>query len=591
MDQVSQVREKIDIVSLVAEFIPLKKMGRNFTTLCPFHSEKSPSFVVSPERQIWHCFGCSKGGDCFSFLMEYENIEFPEALRMLAKRAGVVLEQSRFVAGVTTAKEKIYKLNKISCEFYHYVLIKHKAGEKALSYLLEKRRVKEATINTFMLGFAPRSGFALFDYLIRKKGFDKKDLFEAGLATGNGDFFVNRLIFPLFDHRGNIIGFSGRTLDDPTPSSGQAPKYINTKETLVYHKGSVFFGLNIAKAEIKKENRAVIMEGEFDVISSFQEGVGNAVAVKGTALTESQANLISRFAKHVSLCFDRDFAGGEALKRSLPLLEARGLTIGVVDFSDSHDPDEAIKENPLFFKKSVRHDTNVYDYLLEKAVLGSNRKTSEGKRNIADNLLPIILGIGNEIVKEHYLRKLAGEIETSYESLAKQAERLNKPKEDVLMHVPAKNKKTRREILEEYLLSLIFQSENPSDAVKEIEKILSFSQLASPAYDRILSHLLTFLENGSFDPKKFVKTLPSELLPAFDVAVLRPLPNFSSESKKKEEIIKVAQELRLIFLRDKIKETGDKIKAMEKENMGQEGVELANLKEQFLSLVNKLGAN
>src|SRR5581483_10477767 len=250
MDQAARIREKIDLVTLISEYIPLKKMGRNFKTNCPFHNEKSPSFVVSPERQIWHCFGCGKGGDCFTFLMEYENLEFIEALKTLGKRAGIEVELS--------------------------------ATEKG--------------IETFQLGFAPSTSNSLSNYLMQKKGHKSQDLVDAGLSSlRNGrvmDFFFNRIMFPLFDHRDNIIGFSGRTLDESSTSS----KYVNTRETLVYHKGDVFFGLNSAKDEIKKEQTAIIMEGEFDVISAFMEGVGNAIAVKGTSLTENQVQLISRFA-------------------------------------------------------------------------------------------------------------------------------------------------------------------------------------------------------------------------------------------------------------------------------------------------------
>ncbi|MCL5432485.1 MAG: DNA primase, partial [Patescibacteria group bacterium] len=358
MDQVSQVREKIDIVQLISEYVPLKKAGRNFKANCPFHGEKTPSFVVSPERQIWHCFGCGKGGDCFTFLMEYESLEFPEALRILAKRVGIEIQSTHFEAGLTTKKEKIYRLNRLSLEFYHYLLTKHNVGKKALSYLIEKRKINEKIIDSFSLGFAPRVGNALVKFLIDKKKYDKEDLNEAGLMSfrrgGIFDFFAGRIIFPLFDHRDNVIGFSGRVLEDQ--SAQISSKYINTRETLVYHKGDVFFGLNVAKDEIKKQGRVIVMEGELDVISSVQEGIKNVIAVKGTALTENQAQLISRFAGKVSLCFDRDKAGIDAVKRSVPVLEKKGLTITVVQVPNGKDPDESIKENAFEFKNAMKND-------------------------------------------------------------------------------------------------------------------------------------------------------------------------------------------------------------------------------------------
>ena len=217
MDQVAEIRDKLDLAALISEYVPLKKAGRNFKAPCPFHNEKSPSFVVSPERQIWHCFGCGKGGDCYTFLMEYERLEFPEALRMLAKRVGVELQQrGSQQAGLASQKERLYQCNSLAKEFYHYVLTDHKVGQKAREYLKD-RGITEAVIKTFMLGFAPSTGTALTQYLTKKKGFTNEEVVEAGLAYQRGptpqDFFWGRLMFPLIDHRDNVVGFSGRVLD------------------------------------------------------------------------------------------------------------------------------------------------------------------------------------------------------------------------------------------------------------------------------------------------------------------------------------------------------------------------------------------
>ncbi len=305
MDEVAQIRERVDIVSFISEYVPLRKMGRNFKAICPFHNEKTPSFVVSPERQIWHCFGgCGKGGDVYTFLMEYENLEFVEALRILAKRTGIALAESSFQTGLSSKKEIIYKLNKLALDFYHYVLTRHSAGGKALSYLTEKRKMDKRLIETFMIGFSPKDGIDLSNYLINKKKYKKEDLIEAGLAYYSGglkDFFRGRVMFPLFDHRDNVVGFSGRAIEDPPAGGGG--KYINTRDTIVYHKGSMFFGLNSAKDNIKKMDKAIIVEGELDVISCFSIGATNVVAVKGTALTENQVALISRFTNNICLCF------------------------------------------------------------------------------------------------------------------------------------------------------------------------------------------------------------------------------------------------------------------------------------------------
>lgn len=586
MDQVAQVREKINLVSLIAEYLPLKKMGRNFKALCPFHSEKTPSFVVSPERQIWHCFGCQKGGDCFTFLMEYERLEFPEALRILAKRAGVELSAVHFEPGITSKKEQIYNLNSLAAEFYHYILTKHKAGKKALLYL-QKRGLKPQTMMTFKLGFSPNVNYALVSYLLNKKKYKKEEITEAGLSTyKNGrmaDFFVGRIIFPLFDHRDNIIGFSGRVLvKDSTANWQSESKYVNTRETIVYHKGDVFFGLNIAKETIKKENTAIIMEGEFDVISSFQEGIVNAIAVKGTALTENQVNLIARYAQKIALCFDQDKAGLEAIKRSLPILEKKGLTTMII-LPNGKDPDESITKSPLEFKKAIKNEIGVYDYLFGLTLKNFDKNKIEGKKSIADELLPFFSQIENEIVKEHYLKKLSAELATSYDSILKQVEKLTKKEPSTQMPSTTTKKRDRQEILEEYLLALILQAEKTKEIFQKASKILSNISFKTSSIAKILQRLSVYFKNQeTLNVKKFLDALPVELSSSFDLCYIFPLPKFFEEEKYEEEVIKVAEELRVLSLREKIKGLTEKIKKEENSN------ELKLLRNELLRLISLL---
>jgi len=568
MDEVTQIREKIDLVSFISEYIPLKKMGRNFKAICPFHNEKTPSFIVSPERQIWHCFGgCNKGGDVYAFLMEYENLEFVEALRILAKRTGVQLRESSFEAGVSSKKEIIYKLNRAALEFYHYVLIKHKAGKKALNYLIKERKLDARLIETFMLGFSPKDGIDLSNYLISKKKYKKEDLIEAGLAFYAGsrvmDFFRNRVMFPLFDHRGNVVGFSGRAIDEPY-SGG---KYINTKDTLVYHKGSMFFGLNTAKEEIKKLDKAIIVEGELDVISCFSVGIKNAIAVKGTALTEDQVGLISRFTNNVCLCFDKDDAGYEATKRSLLSLEKKGMNITTCIFDRAKDADEAIKKDLLAFKKSIKKDTPVYDFLFSKTFSSFEKDRVYGKRKISEELLPIFARISNEIVKEHYLKKLSRELNVSLDALLRETERMEKRevvKENVF--VKSKDKKSRIEVLEDYLMSLIVQYNNPKVILEKCLPILKDYKFEMDSYQKIINHLLSFFKkNGKFESRNFLNILPKELTMSFDAAYLFPMPSFDDDERYEREIEKVARELRVLFLRKKIKEISFNLRVGEKE--------------------------
>lgn len=556
MDQASQVREKIDIVSLISEYIPLKKMGRNFTTNCPFHTENSPSFVVSPERQIWHCFGCGKGGDAFSFLMEYENLEFIEALRILGKKAGVEIKTTG-TSFSSSKKEAIFSLNKLASVYYNFVLTKHKVGERALKYLIDERGLNEKLIKTFNIGFAPSGGDDLSKYLIGKKKFNPTDLVEAGLSFQKGsrtvDFFRGRIIFPLIDHRNNIVGFSGRNIS----ADDFGPKYINTKDTLVYHKGSMFFGLDQAKEDIKKEKFSIVVEGEFDVISAFKEGIGNTIALKGTALTENQAQLLSRFAPKVALCLDQDSAGISAMKRSLPVLEKRGLQISVVDLKEK-DPDEAIKANPIEFKKAVRDQVEVYDFLINKLVLENDVATAVGKKNITDEMLPLIGSISNEIIKEHYIKKLSEKIGISYDAIVREIDKGESNSGDKTY--VAKQKQNRREVLEEYLLSLILQSVNPKESIVKSKDILTEYKFELPSIGKIFAEIISVMNVKEFDIKSVAKNISAELTPVFDKCFLFPLPKFENSIKYDEEITRVSKDVRVIYLKERIKEISRDLK-------------------------------
>lgn len=592
MDQVAQIREKTDIVSLISEYVPLKKLGRNFKTTCPFHNEKSPSFVVSPERQIWHCFGCQKGGDCYTFLMEYENLEFPEALRLLAKRTGIELEQYKGSSPSASKKEAIYKINSLAAEFYHYVLVNLPAGKKALAYLTDERKISPEVIKTFNIGYAPKSGRALVDYLITKKKFLSEDVVDAGLTSMRGgrvsDFFTDRIMFPLLDHRDNVIGFSGRVMD---PSTTQMGKYINTRETLVYHKGEVFFGLNTAKAEIKKENRAIIMEGEFDVISSFQEGIGNAVAVKGTALTPIQVNLLARFCSKVSLCFDQDKAGQDALLRSIPTLEKKGLTITVVLIPGGKDPHDAILSDPFVFKQAVKHDVGVYDYLIDTTVKKYGGKHAEDKKQISDVMLPLLHGIENEIIKEHYMRLLATKLDTSYESIERQIEKGQTQKTVEKIVQVAQEKKNREEMLEEYLLALIVQHALSQQAVATIDSILTKEIPQERSAQKILYQLMVFFQQHPTGTLQQCDAQLSEALrKTYETAFLYPIPKFADDTQYVEEVKKAANELKMQYIRTKMKQLSEQIKQNEAqgEKTDKEDVQLEQLQQEFTQLSTQL---
>lgn len=591
MDQVAQIREKIDIVDLLSDYLTLKKAGRNFKALCPFHNEKTPSFVISPERQIWHCFGgCNKGGDVYQFLIEYEKLEFPEALRILAKRAGIELSTRDFNSSESSKKEQLYRINSLAKEYYHYVLTKHKAGEKARNYLAN-RGIDPKVIETFSLGFSPPVGNALSKYLIDKKRFDKQEVIDAGLVYQRGrdtvDFLRGRLMFPLIDHRDNVVGFAGRILDN----SDSVSKYINTRETLIYHKGDQIFGLNITKDAIRRGEQAIIVEGEFDVLSCFQNGVSNVIAIKGTALTESQVSLLGRFTKKITFCFDADKAGYEAIKRSLLVVEKKGLSPTVIEIPGGKDPDEAIKESPAAFKKAAKEDISVYDYLLKHTLNSVDIGTAEGKKKVGVELLPFINQISNEIIKEHYLRKIADALDTSYESISKEIERI--VRSDAKQSQPSPKasageaKRSKEEILEEYLLALITQSDKPNNALKRVIEILSDSISRDRAYHKIMDHLLLHFDTTEhFDGKKFANGLPKELVPTFDTSVLFPLPPFDSEDKLLKEVENVSQKLKIVYIQDRMKKLAQEIKEKEKD-----GSDIDELQKKYSDLAAHLQAS
>lgn len=576
MDQVSQVRERIDIVSLLSEYITVKKGGRNFKARCPFHEEKTPSFMISPERQRWHCFGCGKGGDCFTFLMEYEHIEFPEALRLLAKRAGVTLQMTSFESKNSEKKERLAEINSYASQYYHYILTKLPAGKNALEYVTN-RGVSEKALESFQIGYAPNAMSGLSDYLTQKKKFTKEEVIDSGLAyERNGrlrDFFYSRLMFPLIDTNGTVVGFSGRVLE----GTQSGPKYINTRETLLYHKGEHLFGIHLTKDAIRKEDQAILVEGEFDVLSCFQNGVGNVAAVKGTALTERQVTLLGRFAQKISMCFDGDKAGQEAIKRSLPIIEKKGLTTSVVVIPGGKDPDEAIKQSPAQFLQAVKHDVGVYDFLLDVISKRYDPGSIEGKKEIGTELLPIFSGIQNEIVKEHYMKKLSTLLQTSYESLQKELGKLQKER-PILHPTPQTTKKSQEETLEEYLLACIVQSDQPLVYLLSLSGFFEDSIPASRSTQKVLSALFDYVKSGTTDFPAFSQTLPTELVEIYDNAYLYPL-SLADKKQEEREILRVGKHLATLYLRTCIQELMQKMEhatESEEEKLQQEYVELTN---------------
>ena len=593
MDQLEEIKRKIDIVDFINSYTPLKKAGRNFKAVCPFHQEKTPSFVVSAERQIWHCFGaCNEGGDAFTFLMKIENLTFGEAVKELAKRAGVKLTQFQ-PTSAEKQKQTLYEINHLASEFYHYLLLNHPAGKKALDYILG-RGISKASIELFKIGFAPNAWESLGKYLIGKKRYSPKSLEDLGLIIkkSNGSFydrFRNRLMFPLKDHRGNVCGFAGRSLD---PQAKEA-KYVNTPETPIYHKSDLLYGFFEAKDEIKTKDQVILVEGELDMISSYQAGVKNTVAIKGSALTENQTKLIGRFTRNLVLSLDQDVAGDQAARRGIEIADAQEMNVRLVEIKDGKDPDEIAQKDPKAWQKLVEEAIPVYDYLLNSAFSRFDSQTIEGKRKIGQELVPILAKINNDIILSHYVKMLAERLDVSQEAIIEEVEKIkgqqNQEKEGFFTSPNTEGKKPRREMTEEYLLALAFQSDN-----WQILRKKTTSQLIKTyRLKRILETLKEYFKK--FDKKinseKLAKMLDPELVVTFNRFYLIDLTELIEDEEKLEhEFTKTIGRLGQLDLVEKLKAISDKIKNLEKQPKlsASQQKELNVFNEEFRDLSSKM---
>ncbi len=550
---VEEIKNKIDIVDFIGNFITLKKAGKNFKSVCPFHNEKTPSFVISPERQIWHCFGaCQEGGDVVKFLMKWENITFFEALRELAEKTGVKLRKVSFEDRVWKKKERLISVNQLAAEFFQYVLNKTKFGKKALEYL-EGRKINPKIAKTFQLGYAPQSWDSLSHFL-KKKRYEMQEMFEAGLLVKSErgsyyDRFRGRLVFPIKDMRGNVIGFSGRTLD----KGSQEAKYINTPETSIYHKRETLYGINLAKESIKKAKEVILVEGEFDVISPYQAGVENIVAIKGSAVTKEQLMLIKRYTNKIIFALDTDEAGIAAIKRGAEEAEGFDFEIGVVDFDYAKDPDEAVQKDADQFKKIIKKPSPVYDFLIDINKKKYLTDDPFSKKRIGEEIIPFIGTIKNPIIHSHYVKKLATFLEVdenSIETLIKQ-EKYKKKKANILkLKKNPVNELPRGLIIQKYILSLIFQNKDPYELIDRLTKILEIDDFTLASYQKIYRFFLEYKKkNDKFDLNNFADKLPSELQAVFDEVYLFASSDIGLENEKIE---KLCYEIKKFSLKKKL---------------------------------------
>jgi DNA primase len=469
MSAVDEVKQKIDITEVIGQYVTLKKAGRNLTGLCPFHSEKHPSFFVYPEQQSWHCFGaCSTGGDVFAFLMKKEGLDFGEALRRLALKAGVTLPTRAEPGARKEEKEEFYQVNDAAAMYFHNLLLNAPMAAKARDYV-EKRGLTAKTISDFQIGYSLDSWDALKLYLM-ERGYTEKTLVTAGLLYENEngkttDRFRGKMMIPIRDIRGRVTGFGARVLDD------SLPKYVNSPQTPTFDKSGTLYGIDQAVAEIRKQDKAIIMEGYMDVIMAHQCGVANAVASMGTAITETQVNILKKLSKNLVLSLDADAAGEEAMLRTVSYENVLGAEIRVIRLPEGKDPDEVMLEDMNNWQLYVDNALPLIDFMFEKTVSKLDLTSAGGKSKAVDGLLPVIAAINDPIRQAHYLQKLAALVKVDMNTIKASLARL-KPspvRRRTAAPGPASAAKARplvSGVREEYFLCLLLQNpelKNPEE--------------------------------------------------------------------------------------------------------------------------------
>ena len=402
-DAKEEVRGRLAIEDVIGEYVELKRAGRNFKGLSPFTSERTPSFVVSPEKNIWHDFSSNKGGDIFSFVMAVEGLGFRETLELLARKANVDLSlyESAKSKNIAAKKKRLYEVNEATAHFFQHHMVRSKT---ALEYIFKTRKIDRKTATAFRLGYAPEGGKELVQFL-RKKGFSAQDMKEAGVTNRfGGDLFKGRMMVPLMDGGGRVIGFTGRIIaDDPN-----APKYLNTPATLLYDKSWHVFGFSQAKEALRQRDYAVVVEGNLDVVSSWQAGVQQVVATAGTAMTVHHLKTIGRITRTVRLAFDGDAAGLKATERAIPIAEEAGVELSIVSLPEgAKDPDELIQKDVTLWQAAIDAAEPVLEWVLRQYAQRNDLSSAAGKRAFTSAAVAVIRSLKDPVEQEHYLKKVA----------------------------------------------------------------------------------------------------------------------------------------------------------------------------------------
>lgn len=554
---IEEIKNKLDIVDVVREYVNLEKTGTNFRAPCPFHFEKTPSFFVNPSRQIWRCFGgCNEGGDMFSFVMKIEGVEFKDALRLLASKAGVKLKKQN--KEEESKKKKLNDIYELTTLFFEKQLRQSKKGQEAKKYLTQ-RKINEDSIKKWRIGYAPLAKSSLSDYLIGE-GYKREEIISAGVSTGKDNYsfdrFRGRLIFPIFNLSGYPVGFGGRVVHE----NDNRAKYVNSPSTELYDKSSILYGLNFAKNEIRRKGFATIVEGYTDVILTHQEDHQYTVSSSGTALTEKQIEIISRYSKKLFTAFDMDEAGVAATKKGLGVALEKGLDVKIVVMPKGKDPADIISTDSKEWSKSIEKAVSVVDFYFENTIDKYDLNDPHQKGVAAKEILQEVKKIKNNIERSHFTSKLADILRVSEETVIEEMEKINideKKEKEIEKIDSKKTKKSRRELLEERIIYTLLNNKKCIESINTEDLIF---------FRKGFQNIIQYLKD---ETKKLTKE-EEDIINDFSL-----LPFFEIDCMPEEEIKMCIKEIKKEEIKTKLKEIEKEMKVAEEKNDEKKEEELA----------------
>ncbi|HAJ44614.1 DNA primase [Candidatus Azambacteria bacterium RIFOXYC1_FULL_41_20] len=587
-DQVQEIKEKLNIVDVISGYLRLHKAGVNYRALCPFHNEKTPSFMVSPSRQNWHCFGCAEGGDIFSFIQKIEAVEFPEVLKMLAEKAGVVLKYGD--PKLRSEKDRIYEICEKAAQFFAASL----GNSTIVLKYLGDRGLKNETISEWRLGYAPDSWNSLLLFLTGR-GYREQEIEKAGLILSGQryhDRFRNRLMFPIFDANGRVVAFSGRIMSDIISSKterAESGKYINSPETILFSKSKILYGLDKAKMEIRKNDKVVLVEGQMDTLLPWQDGVKNVVATSGTALTEDHLSILKRLTTNLVLAFDVDEAGSRATKRGVNLANEMGFGVSIVKPFSGKDPADFVKEQPGKFGALVADSRPIMEHYFHQVFEKFDPSKIESKKIAAITLLSEIKRLPSAMDRSHWLRELSLQLGIDESDLKEEMGQIEIEKDTpkILSIATAEvQNKNRKEILSERLLALLLKK---PELMAEATKAAGFLPVGDFEILRALA-----ANGGDFSGAR--SALAVDLRPRLDFLYLAgdyEIEKAGSDFLIAEEIASLAKAIEKEHYKEKMRQIGMEIKKREarlNDAAGQAGedLDLSELTNEFQNISNKL---